>query len=121
MRNDHRKQRLLSMKRSSKFIAAAILAGAVRVSPDDTPERTKRIVIAQLYRRFRMARRHTLRASAWRGPESDFAETCRAAEIEAWNSLQVMKAVLWADPTPSTTFFTDCSRKYLHIDRKSVV
>src|SRR3546814_6030383 len=88
MRNDHRKQRLLSMKRSSKFIAAAILAGAVRVSPDDTPERTKRIVIAQLYRRFRMARRHTLRASAWRGPESDFAETCRAAEIEAWNSLR---------------------------------
>src|SRR3546814_12217292 len=85
MRNDHRKQRLLSMKRSSKFIAAAILAGAVRVSPDDTPERTKRIVIAQLYRRFRMARRHTLRASAWRGPESDFAETCRAAESEAWN------------------------------------
>src|SRR3546814_15863823 len=114
------------MKRSSKFISAAFLAGAVRVSPDDTPERTKRIVIAQLYRRFRMARRHTLRASAWRGPESDFAETCRAAEIEAWNSLQVMKAVLWADPTPSPTLFTDGSRKYLHmpiltLDRKSEV
>jgi hypothetical protein len=83
------------MKTPSKMLAASILAGAIRSTPEDDVERTKRIAIAQLYRRLRMARDLRIKAVAQNGLESLHANTCRVSEAEAWNSLQVMKAVLW--------------------------
>lgn len=84
------------MKKSGKLIAASILFGATRVSVKDDVERTKRIAIAQLYHRLRLARKST-RIIAEGNPNSPFVDSCRAAEAEAWNSLQAMKNILWSD------------------------
>lgn len=82
--------------KNPRFMMQMLLVGAVRVTENDTAERTKRIAIAQLYRRYRAARLLVLREIGRHGPETGPRPETMQASIEAWNSLQVMKAVLWA-------------------------
>lgn len=77
------------------LIAAQILMAATNVSDGDDAHRIKRRAIAQLYRRYRKARLMASRARLRSGPASEQAAISNAAEVEAWNSLQSMKAVLW--------------------------
>src|SRR3546814_2520160 len=57
--------------------------------------REKRIKIAQLYGHFRATRKLTQWAISLRGPDSSLAREARIAEQDAWNSLQIMKALIW--------------------------
>src|SRR3546814_7650076 len=59
--------------------------------------REKRIKIAQLYGHFRATRKLTQWAISLRGPDSSLAREARIAEQDAWNSLKIMKALIWLD------------------------
>ena len=81
---------------SQSVIATLVGTGA---SPERSTDlnREKRIRIAQFYGRFRATRKLTQWAVALRGADSSLARESRIAEQDAWNSLQIMKALIWLD------------------------
>lgn len=74
--------------------AIAIAYGATVVRPTDTAERRSRIVVAQLYKRYRNARRLRLRIQIERGNEAPATQAAQSMELEAWNSLKAMRGIL---------------------------
>lgn len=84
-------------KRSSTQVIASLLAEtAENIGTGDTPQ-AKRITIAQLYGQFRATRKLARWAVELRGHDSSIAREARIAEQDAWNNLQIMKALIWLD------------------------
>src|SRR3546814_11802959 len=79
----------------SQFASNEPIIKAAAVTDDFVRE--KRIKIAQLYGHFRATRKLTQWAISLRGPDSSLAREARIAEQDAWNSLQIMKALIWLD------------------------
>lgn len=82
---------------NSKPIVPAVLANETPPERGRHLTREKRITIAQFYGRFRATRKLTQLAVELRGAESSLAREARISEEDAWNSLQIMKALMWLD------------------------
>lgn len=86
----------MANRSSTQIIASLLSDTSDGVGLSDTPQ-AKRIAIAQLYGRFRATRKLAKWAIELRGNDSSIAREARIAEQDAWNNLQIMKALIWLD------------------------